>query len=146
MTRKTPKYLWNFVNLYETFPQKDKISKDSFRIILKMFNNLLLNSMIETGKVYKLGTAFGYLGVFTFPSYKQFDYQHFKLTGEKRNMANLHADELVAQVRFRQAINSPITGTVYRFRVARDPARKLAQLIKHQNYIKKYFSYEAYFD
>lgn len=111
-----------------------------------MFNNLLLKSVVETGKVYKLAPGFGYLGIFTFPSSIQFDYQHFKETGEKRNMLNLHADELVAQMRFRQAVNTPPTGTVYRFRLARDPARNLAQLIKHKNYIKKYFSYESYFD
>lgn len=108
-----------------------------------MFNNLLLQSMVETGRIYKLSTTFGYLGVFTFPSYKQFDYQHYKETGEKRNMLNLHSNEAVAQFRFRHSVNG---STIYRFRVARDPARALAQLIKHKNYIQKYFSYEAYFD
>jgi hypothetical protein len=142
---KTHKYLWNYANLHETFPDK-KVDKNTFRLILRTFNNLLLNSLIEEGKIYKLPANLGFLGIYTFPSKNQFDYQHYKETGEKQLHHNLHADELVAQARHRVSGNPNPTSGIYRFRLARTPARKLAQLIKNKNYITKYFSYEAYFD
>ena len=84
--------------------------------------------------------------MFSFPTQSSFDYQHYKETGEKRIHRNLHASERVVQTKLKPPSTGIPTSTVYKFRLARAPARKLAKLIKEKNYITKYFSYEAYFD
>lgn len=143
---RTPKYLWNHVNLYDTYEQNHTLSRNEFRMILKTFSNLWLQSMVEEGKVYNMPFNLGYLGVFTFPNSKSFDYQHFKDTGEKQWHANLHTGSLSAQMRHRKSKLAKPTSNVYKFRLARDPARNLAKLINNNNYITKYFQYETYFN
>ena len=101
---------------------------------------------MEEGKVYNMPCNLGYIGIFTFPNSKSFNYQHYKETGEKQWHANLHAESQSAQMRHRASkLKKPSSG-VYKFKLARDPARKLARLIKTENYITKYFQYETYFN
>lgn len=65
MTRQTTKQLKTYIDLYESYPQKDKVSKEEFRLILKYFHNLLRKSMIYEGKLYTLPFHLGEVGVFS---------------------------------------------------------------------------------
>lgn len=98
-TSATPKLYRTFTDLYETFEDKDKLTKAEFRLILKLFHNLLRRSMIYEGKVYQLPYFLGTIGIYRRTlkdSFKVFNYQHYKETNEKIYVPNTHSDRSYA--------------------------------------------------
>lgn len=152
-TSATPKLYRTFIDLYETFEDKDKLTKAEFRLILKLFHNLLRRSMIYEGKVYQLPNFLGTLGVYKKvlkDSFKIFNYQHYKETNEKIYVSNAHSNrsyavfKLTAPLLTFQKVN-PVVQKAFFFKACRHMNRELAKAIKTENTINRYFDYELRF-
>ncbi len=148
MMPKTTKYLNNYKDFYEAYPHKDNVSPQEFRLILKMFFNLLKHSMIHEGKIYKFPSGVGIVGIFNVNAKKQmFDYQLYKSTGVKRNLRNLHSEEKCFGIKW---ITTPQVGQPYKFehthsfKASRRFQRDLAKAIKNDNTSHLYQDNEVY--
>lgn len=153
-TPKTPKLVNTYVEMYETFEGKDKLSRHEYRLILKYFNNILKRSILYDGVAYNLPYGIGIIGVSSSqplrPSSKPMDFQHYKETGEKRFIMNLNTDGRILKIvlvpkRNRLYFNLD-TRRIYRFKANRSSMRELAKIIKSGQSVYKYHSYETYFN
>jgi len=87
---KTTKYLANWLTLYELFPDKDQIPKEQFRLVLRLFHNLVCREIFN-GRFVKLPQGAGILGCFKkqapIPDYVLLDKHDIRA-----NMKNLHTE------------------------------------------------------
>lgn len=149
-TPKTPRLVANYVDMYEVFPKKDMITRNEYRFVLKMFNNLLRQAVLKDALAFRLPYGVGLLGVSSAPApSKVFDYQHYKETGEKRNLINLHTNGRTLKI-LAKPINNPLhfdyrIRSMYIFKAHRHMARELAALIKSGVPFEKYLTYETYY-
>ena len=148
---KTRKLVSNYTDMYEAFPHKDKVTRHEYRLILKMFNTILRKTLIYTGSGFKLPYGIGNIGITSSPgSRKIFDYQHYKETGEKRNLVNLHTEGKVLKVVLRATPNRLHfefrTRCLYKFKAHRHMLRELAAAVKSVLSVHKFLTYETYFD
>jgi len=68
-----------------------------------------------------------------------YNYQHYKDTGEKINIKNLHSNRKKARFILGKDFSSVEGRGLFKFRSIRRNARNLAPLIRDENYINKYF-------
>lgn len=148
MTPKTTKFLNNHKDFYKAYPLKDEVSSEEFRLILKMFFNLLRKSMIYEGKVYKLPAGLGLFGIFgKKPKKAMFDYQFYKETGVKRNLTNLHSEQKCFGIRWlpmQQVGQSFKLDYTFTFKATRAFQRELAKALKTENIAHLYYSDEVH--
>jgi hypothetical protein len=149
-TQQTTKHLLSHVDLYATYPNKDKVTKEEFRLVLKYFHNLLRKKIIYEGKVFALPLHLGMLGVFSRSptKWRIFDYQYYKETGIKAFRINMHSDALTASVRKITNENIPVknqnklVSKAFKFEACRAFNRELAKAIRNENTIGLYTQYE----
>jgi hypothetical protein len=135
---KTTKYLANWASIYETYPNKDLVTRAEFRLILKVFHNLLCEAIFE-GKVFKLPFGAGVFGITkALNTKKSMDYTRYNETNEAQEYRNHHSEGYsVKSLWIRN--NPPVfLKRTFKFRLQRGKARHLAQLIKNHGYIYKY--------
>lgn len=153
-TQKTPRLVSMYVDMYEAFEDKDKVTKHEYRLILKYFNNLLKKSLIYDGAAYALPYGIGRLGISSLikprdSNMKVYDFQHYKETGEKRVIMNLNTEGRIMKVVLRAKPNQLFFNTytryLYKFKPARGLMRGIAKAIKEGLPANKYYSYETYF-
>lgn len=133
---KTTKYLANWLSLYNDYPEKDQVEKKDFRLILKMFNHLLAEEMLE-GKMFKLPHSVGILGLVKMGTgLKARDYGLYDTHG-RVVQRNLHSDGYMVKSWFVKPAFR-IFYKAMKFKMKRGVARRLAKLIKEEGYINKY--------
>ena len=123
------------------------MSLAEFRLILKMFFNLVRKSMIFEGKTYKL-PGIGTFGIFGKVSKApMFDYQFYKETGIKKNLSNFHSEQKSFAIRW---LPTKQVGQVYKldysftFKANRTFQRELAKALKTENITHLYYSDEVH--
>lgn len=150
MTTKTTRLASTYVDMYEASGLQNEVTKAEYRLILRLFNSLLRQSVLQGG-IYKLPYSVGILHVYykIFKS-KALDYQHYKETGEKRNFTNLHTEANILRIGLKMVENSLFFHTdmrrAFRFKPCRDMSRDLAVIIKGGYSLSNYIPYETYFD
>lgn len=135
---KTTKYLANWASIYENYPNKDLVTRSEFRLILKVFHNLLCDAIFE-GKVFKLPFGAGVFGISkTINKKANIDYTKYNDTKSYQEYRNHHSEGYVVKSLWIRN-NPPIfLKSTFKFRLQRGKARKLAKLIKDEGYIYKY--------
>jgi hypothetical protein len=135
---KTIKYLANWRSLYDEYPNKDLVTAAEFRLILKVFHNLLCNAIFE-GKVFKFPFAAGVLGLIKRQQKrKQVDYTSFNATQSVHEYRNHHSEGYTVKSLWIRNNPPLFLKRTFKFKLQRQKARQLAQLIKHEGYIYKY--------
>lgn len=139
--------VWNFAgaknecDIYKHYKNinENPVSKKVFMEVLTAINIEFMRQIIEEGKEIRMP----YLSTLCITKNKNikketFDYEHFNLTGEKRNYTNEHSDGYRAKFRWKKS-GCKIPGkTVYSFKPARDNSRNLAKEMKKFNGHSKY--------
>lgn len=140
----------SFDDIYESYPNKGKVTKAEFKLVLKTFNYLLVKSMVEEGKIYQLPKRMGAMGIFKLPVAGRgvFDYKLFHLDGTKVWKKNLHSSSYAAQFKWkllfpRTDLPSQVS-RVFKWHATRYWRRYLATQIKEKNTINLYFDKNEY--
>lgn len=129
-------------DFYESYPDKDNLTLEEYKLILKTFNYFLVKSMIEEGKLYLLPNRMGVLGIMKQKVFGRgvFDYNLYKKEGIKVWKKNLHSSSYTARFIWDQRIfRSDLTDKIYRWDPPRDWKRELAKQIKDKNSISTYY-------
>lgn len=140
----------NIIDLYNQYPEKDSITKQEFKLVLRTFNYLLMQSIIETGKLYYLPNNLGVIGVFRIPVIGRgvFDYQLYKKEGIKVWKKNLHSSSYSARFMWRHKYPRSLLPfhilRSYRWEAPRYWKRHLAKCIKDKNSINLYIDKHDY--
>lgn len=83
--------------IFLAYSNPKNLTKAEFMLILSTFFYALMKSIIDEGKVYYLPPKMGTIGVCKTKSKgKMINYQHYKETGEKIRMKNLHSNGMMA--------------------------------------------------
>lgn len=134
-------------DIYEVYPDKDKISFSDFKLISKTFFHLLTKSMVDEGKVYYLPPKLGTLGIYkTAKTKKMIDYDLYKKTGIKANIQNRHSHGHMGKFYWqtiwpRYRVSTLENPTIFRYKAPRYLSRYLAKQIKENNTISKYYDF-----
>jgi hypothetical protein len=84
-------------DIFQSYPNSHNLTKADFVLINSTFFYALTKSIIDEGKVYYLPPMMGTIGVCkTKTKGKMINYQHYKETGEKIKMQNLHSNGMMA--------------------------------------------------
>lgn len=149
MTRKTTKLRYNYRNLFDAYPNEEKLTPYEFRLILRTFASLLRKSMIYEGKVYNLPGKVGTVGIYRTGTKGStyYNYQHYKETGEKILIRNHHSDNHKYGIKYicgdKYSRKIPIS-FLFKFKAVRGFARELAKALKVGNTSALYKPYEIY--
>jgi hypothetical protein len=133
--------------IFKAYPNKHELTKAEFMFISSTFFYALSKSIIDEGKVYYLPPKMGTIGVYkTKTKGKMINYQHYKETGEKIKMQNLHSNGLMAMFYWnthytRFKLSSLDKQSLYVFKAPRAHTRYLSKQIKEKNTITKYYDY-----
>lgn len=141
----------SIIDIFNCYKNEYGISKEEFLLIVKTFNILLRNEILE-GRVFSLPRRSGLLGIYKKPTYAVplFNFEHYKHTGEKIPMRNQHSDGYAYVIRW--ITKWPYTGlpvdsrNIYKFKACRDFKRTLAKKIKEDNYVHKYYDDPLHLD
>ena len=146
LPKQSNKVYYSEVDIYKTFPDKDKVSLYDYKLISQTFFYLLMSSIIKDGKVYQLPFGLGTLSVRKRPVIGRgvFDYHLYQKEGIKLWKKNLHSEQFAATIFWdtrwpRYSINN--AGHVFRFSATRHFNRELSHTIKQENTINKYYDY-----
>lgn len=143
---KRPNYKYTYVDIYETFPQKDQIDKETFLNICKTFNAIYIKHLIETGNVLRVPKSLGTLSIRKRKSGKRknVDLIHLMQTGEKRYINNKHSENYYARFHWSKKYPYLMTTvpTAFKLQMSRKAKRALSSAIKQKNTITKYYEYE----
>lgn len=135
----------NYLLLEHTFKEyenKNKISKEEYKLIIKTFFYILAQEMMRTGKIYSLPKSIGTIGIFKFKNkHKILDYKYYRQTGERRVIKNMHSEGFAAKIHWLQHSLRRVEPTACAFKLvpARSYSRELAKYIKEENSIAKYY-------
>lgn len=142
-TRSQPnKAYLTFNDFYEKYPDKENVSLEEYKLILKTFNYLMVKSMVEEGKLYLLPNRMGVLGIYKQKVFGRgvFDYALYKKEGLKVWKKNLHSSSYAARFLWDQRVHrTDLTDHVYKWDPPRDWKRNLAKEIKEKNNISTYY-------
>ncbi len=127
-----------------TYENKHNLSYNEYCLILKAYNYLLIRQLYE-GDVFSLPNRMGTLGVYKRKTFGKgvFDYGLFAATGDKVWKRNAHSSGYCGI--FQWSIKHPWTDleaskrAMFNFTPCRSAKRGLAQLIKNNNTIHKYY-------
>lgn len=142
-TKRTNNYA-----IYKTLPEelKEKVGTPlQYVKLMSAFNQFLMNYIIYTGKSFLLPFHMGELTIFrraTKTDRRKFiDYNHYKLTGEKRNHTNKHTEGYYASMIWyctpTRTRELPYR-TMFRFKINDDIKHDMIRAIKNDNTIYKY--------
>jgi hypothetical protein len=142
---RRPKYSLTAIDIYELYPNKDKVDWKTYNKIIRTFNHLLVMHAIETGEIIKLPLRTGTFGVVkSKTNHKAFNLFHYLRTGEKTYYKNRHSEGYHAK--FLWSKKNPyclLTHKVlYKLSMTRYHKRYLSKKIMEENYISKYFENE----
>ena len=134
------------VDIYEFYPNKDKVDKKTFKEVLYAFNYILSKSIIDTGYIYQLPQQMGLLYINKSKvKTKKFnmDFQHWKETGERIEFKNKHSHGFIASFQWfkRKPYLNVKVPTRATFTPVRQFKRYLAKCIKEYNVIHNYIDF-----
>jgi len=136
------------VTLYEAynyFPRKNELTRPEYTEILKTFNQLLFQSMADTGYIYKLPQRLGTISVRKRPTTgRAFSWPHYHKTGEKKYFKNKHSDGFYARYHWDKSKPYMLlrNSGIIKFVPTRNWKRYLATNIIEHNTIHKYFDHD----
>lgn len=133
------------IDIYNSFPGKNKIDKKTFRNILLTYNYVLMKDMIDRGTIYYLPKKLGllYIGRSKTKDIKKrkMDMNHYMKTGERIYFTNKHSQGYTATFKWDKH-DSEYFQLYARMRAYYTPLRGfkryLARCIKEHNTITKY--------
>ncbi len=134
-------------DIYKTYPhfaKKDKYycTKNDFTNICKMFNVLISEQILETGKSFNTPYGLGKIRIKKFkPNGKKLDYGLSKKLGKQIFHKNLHSQGLMGKF-YWDKYRSPKHFThrvLYVFRPTRTNKQSLTNCLVEKNYITRYF-------
>jgi hypothetical protein len=135
----------SFFDVYKAYTNKFGLSELDYKLIIRSFFFILKDEMIQTGKVFILPNKLGTFGIKKIKMPVKFrgilDYQHFRKTGERRYLKNLHSEQFMATLHWDQGVKrfSDRMCRVLKITPARELSRELAKHIKEENAISKYY-------
>lgn len=140
------KYTIGLLQVYETYKNKDQVSKEQFFEICKMFNHTLMRILIETGNTYVLPCRLGTISIRKRKrsTKKAFNLKLYLQEGIRSYYDNRHSSGYYA--RFDWNKRPPVAAArnigMVKFIPARSHKRLLASKIINENYIVKYFDHD----
>ena len=138
-------HCYTLSNLYDDYPLRHLITRAQFRKTLTTFNDILMQSSIDTGKVYQLPNHGGIIGVRKKPSWRQpVNYRLSRDAGKKVMHHNFHSGGLVGVILWDRAkpfynfVDFGLRNLV-NFEPTRPHKRLMAKALKEKNTINKYY-------
>lgn len=131
-----------FENTFDTYENKNEITRQDFKFIINTFFHLLQQDMMLTGRIYFLPKSLGNLGIRKFKNkHKILDYQHYRATGEKVFVRNTHSEGFAVKIDWHQYYLKRLdtAACVFRLTPARLYARMIAKHIIDNNAISTYY-------
>lgn len=147
---KQSKYVKGIEDIWQSYENKDKIpgatlkqKEKNFKNILKIFNSILLKTLIETGETIKLPKRSGYLSIRKKDHSKRkiLNFHHYRETGEKLYYRNLHTDNShVYFVYEKCGYHTLPNGGLFLFNPVKHARKTLAaRLLSEPSLINKYY-------
>lgn len=146
LDNSSAKYTIGLSQIYETFPDKENITKEKYIEVCKTFNYALMRTLIETGNTYVLPQRLGLLSIRKRKKTNRrfFNLKLFLDEGVKSYYDNRHSGGYYA--RFNWDKKPPVCSCkniqMVKFTASRVHKRYLASQILDNNYIVKYFDHD----
>lgn len=129
--------------LWEDYPQNDKVSLKQYKQIVRTFAIKLAKTLVNTGDVFRLPSGAGLMSIIKRPQRKDsLNFNVYRLTGERQYFTNLHSDGYNARYMWRVYDVSDIHGGMHlltKFKPSKEIKRILHLGIVNDNTINLYY-------
>ena len=132
-------------DIFIKYDNKYNLTKKEFKEICKVFNNILMRTIVDTGFEYKLPHRLGSISVRKKKSKGgAIDFAHYKKTGDIIKHTNKHSGGYHAAFYWSRRSPQAIFANkfIYKFFPVRFYKKYLADAIRERNTINKYFDYD----
>lgn len=136
------------LDTWYNFEEKDQVpgrtlleKEKTFKTVIKIFNTLLLKTIVETGQTIRLPQRTGYLGVKKSSSYRpsKIDFDHLRKTGEVIKWSNAHTDFQHAAFYYDRPYGTVPNRAMFKFNPVKHARKKLgSSLVEDPDLINNY--------